>query len=215
MTIFNKDDPISKEMMMFPTTTRCGHTFDKLTLLLYMKGKTNIHCPVCSKNILLYGDIIHSSKNYEIASYLEQYIQSVFHNKIFNDTGFETLKEYYDNKEITMKKIDQLCATYEQEYTKSHKLVEWCCYNLNHYLYMLNNGNVNKIMITPSQNTNKILSIIENNFYVAEAITKLCIENKIELLFIRKHIARQSENKMITQYHDISLCKYNTNVRCK
>src|SRR6188472_4327099 len=41
--------PIDGEIMVYPVTLTCGHTFNRRAILAWLKDKTDGNCPVCKK----------------------------------------------------------------------------------------------------------------------------------------------------------------------
>jgi hypothetical protein len=216
-TTLDHECPISSELMLFPVTTSCGHTFDKLSLLAWMENKPSVECPVCKNRTLFYGDIVRLEKNFKIAERIDYFILQSFDDRMdidghmVEEIGFSSRAAYCLAKTTHHNKIVSLCSKYTREQTDARESIVRCTYNFERYIYMLNVCKENQLDIQNRQFT-ELLDTIEHNRFVYEAVAKRCDESSVMIQYDKDV---PYDTRTPTLYKNISICRRNNVLCCK
>lgn len=154
--------PIKGEIMLFPITLNCGHTFERESILSWLKDKTNGTCPVCFKREY-YHNVCRIENNINMIQLIDEFYGEYRKLKLQTEPK-STTKTY---NEISR---EYLKDDYNEIVGRINNIVK----------IMLEQG---WMSVVPSNENswNDIYDKITNSDTLCQMIKEYCISNKLEL----------------------------------
>jgi hypothetical protein len=184
--------PIKGEIMLFPVTLDCGHTFEKEAILKWLKDKNDATCPVCLKK-QFYHNVCRIENNINMIQLIDEFYGEYRKIKLQTEQKIETKKNYNEISREYMKK------TYNEIIIRINEVVDW----------MLKNGT--RGCSPRNEGWNDFMDKITDNIVIKEMVIEYLQTQKLELTWNKVEYSeevevlmegkkRKMEKKQVTKY---------------